>query len=253
MLGTSAALAAPPSNDGFNSATVIGSLPFHDALDTTEATLAGSDPDCSGAGDTHTVWYSFTPSADVDISANTFGSDYDTTLSAYTGTRTSLIQVACSDDASGTLQSAILFSASAGVTYHLMVASFGDGPGGAMELSVAITPPPLELTITIAPNGFVNADGLARIHGTVTCSRPADPVDLFGSVRQQRPHGATLAYFEGSVGCSGKTHWKAKVLGETGFYHPGKVKATVTASFTDELRGETINVSTAETVTLHQR
>jgi hypothetical protein len=253
MLGTSAALAAPPSNDGFINATAIPNLPFHDAIDTTEATRVGTDPDCSGAGDGHTVWYSLTPSADVEIAANTFGSDYDTTLSAYTGTRTSLTQVACNDDSGDTLQSAILFSASAGVNYHIMVASFDDGPGGAMELSVAVAPPPIQLTITIASNGSVNADGVARIHGTLTCSRPADPVNLLGSLRQQRPNGATLGYFDGSVSCLGTTRWRARVVGETGFYHPGKVRATVAASFTDELRGDTTRVSAAGNVKLRLR
>jgi hypothetical protein len=251
MLGTSAALAAPPSNDGFGNATVIASLPFHDAIDTTEATRVGSDPFCSEAGDSHTVWYSLTTSADVDISANTFGSDYDTTLSAYTGTRTSLTQVACNDDAGETLQSAILFRASAGVNYHVMVGSFDDTPGGALELSVAVAPPPIQITITIAPNGSVNADGVARIHGFITCSRPADPINLLGSVRQQRTRGATLGYFDGSVSCSERVRWRARVVGETGFYHSGKVRATVVASFSDELRGETTNVSTARDVTLH--
>lgn len=253
MLGAPAALAAPPSNDGFNSATVIADLPFHDAIDTSQATRAGSDPDCTGANDGHTVWYSFTSSTDVDISANTFGSSYDTTLSAYTGTRTSLTLIACSDDTAGTAQSAILFTASAGVTYHLMVAAFDGNLGGAMELSVVVAPPPIELRITVAPNGSVNADGLARIHGTVTCSRPADPVDLSGSVRQQRSHGATLAYFDGSLSCSGTTRWNAKVFGETGVFHSGKVRVTAMASFTDVLRGDTINVSTAGNVTLHLR
>jgi uncharacterized protein DUF6299 len=253
MLGAPAALAAPPSNDAFGNATVIADLPFHDAIDTSEATRAGSDPDCTGANDGHTVWYSFTSSTDVEISANTFGSSYDTTLSAYTGTRTSLTLVACSDDEAGTAQSAILFTASGGETYHLMVAAFDGNLGGAMELSVVVAPPPIELKVTIAPDGSVNADGLVRIHGTVTCSRPADPVELSGSVRQERSHGATLAYFEGSVSCSGRTPWRAKVFGETGVYHSGKVRATIMASFTDVLRGDTTNVSAARDVTLHLR
>jgi hypothetical protein len=78
-------------------------------------------------------------------------------------------------------------------------------------------------------------------------------VDLLGSVRQQRANGATLGYFDGSVSCSGMTRWRARVVGETGFYRPGRVRATVAATFTDELRGETTDMSTAENVTLHLR
>ena len=106
------ALAAPPGNDDFDNATAISSLPFSDALDTTQATTASDDPDC--VGNAHSVWYSFTPSTTMVVIGDTFGSDYDTTLSAYTGSRGSLTQIACNDD-SGSLQSRISFSAAGGI------------------------------------------------------------------------------------------------------------------------------------------
>ena len=96
LVAPSAAVAAPPANDDFDSATVIGSFPFSDSLNTTEATTASDDPFCAGNGPT--VWYSFTPPSDVSLDANTFGSDYDTTISVYTGSRDSLTEVACNDD-----------------------------------------------------------------------------------------------------------------------------------------------------------
>ena len=43
--------------------------------------------DCIGG---HTVWYQFTPSEDIRVNANTFGSDYDTGIAVYTGTRGTL-------------------------------------------------------------------------------------------------------------------------------------------------------------------
>jgi hypothetical protein len=248
LLGGQAAFAAPPSNDNFNGATVISSLPFGDSLDTTEATRANNDPDCSG-GDGHTVWYVFTPSADTDVTANTFGSDYDTTLSAYTGPRNSLNQVACNDD-SGSTQSLILFRALAGTPYHLMVASFDDTDGGNMVLSVAAAPPPVRLRIFIAPNGSVTGAGVATIHGRLTCSRAVSPVDLLGSLRQQRRGGVTLGYFDGPVNCPGTTAWSATVVGETGFYGPGDAKATVAAAFIDPIRQEPARASAARTVHL---
>ncbi len=75
----STAVAAPPANDDFDNATLVPGLPFSDAIDTTDATTAADDPDCAGQGPT--VWYAFTPSEDTEVAANTFGSDYDTTLS----------------------------------------------------------------------------------------------------------------------------------------------------------------------------
>ncbi|MCA1700981.1 MAG: hypothetical protein LC790_19630, partial [Actinobacteria bacterium] len=54
-LAPAAAIAAPPPNDDFDSATRISSLSFTDSLNTTGATTASGDPFCAGNG--HTVWY----------------------------------------------------------------------------------------------------------------------------------------------------------------------------------------------------
>ena len=137
LLGMPAASAVVPANDDFDSATAITVLPFTSSIDTTEATTAGDDPDCGGNG--HTVWYSFTPTTDMSIVADTFGSDYDTTLSVYTGTRGSLTQLACNDDFLS-LQSRIRFDAAGGTPHFFMVGSFGDSEGGNLVLNVAETP-----------------------------------------------------------------------------------------------------------------
>src|SRR5215216_4878856 len=88
--------AAPPSNDDFASATVVTEpLPFTDTVNTSEATTSSDDPECFGNGPT--VWYEYTPSQDMLIEADTFGSDYDTTLSIYTRSPGSLTQIRCED------------------------------------------------------------------------------------------------------------------------------------------------------------
>jgi len=121
------ALAASPSNDDFANATVITSLPFYDNLDTGEATVEVDDPYC--AGQAATVWYKFTAEYDAIFVADTFGSDYDTTLSVYTRSRSTLNQIACNDDYNG-LQSMIQFPVSAGTTYYIMAGQFGSGGSG---------------------------------------------------------------------------------------------------------------------------
>ena len=126
------AFAAAPSNDDFDDANVISELPFSDAVDTTGATTADDDPDCFGQGPT--VWYEFTPEEDVNVRADTVGSDYDTTLSVYTGSRGDLTQIACNEDAVD-LQSRVQFEAVAGETYFFMVGAFGGGPGGQLVFS----------------------------------------------------------------------------------------------------------------------
>jgi hypothetical protein len=127
----------PPANDDFDNSTEIPGLPFAHAIDTRGATTAADDPQCFGQGPT--VWYSFTPSADTRIDANTFGSNYDTTLSVYTGSRGALTQIECNDDAQG-LQSQVLYDAIAGETYFFMVAAWDSGAGGDLTLSVDVSP-----------------------------------------------------------------------------------------------------------------
>ena len=132
-------LAAAPSNDSFANATVISSFPFNDALDTSEATVEVDDPYC--AGQAATVWYKFTPTNTATIIANTFGSNFDTTLSVYTGTQGALNQIACNDDYND-LQSMIQFPVSAGTTYYIMAGRYGSGAGGSLVLSVNELIPP---------------------------------------------------------------------------------------------------------------
>jgi hypothetical protein len=126
-------------NDNFVDAKVISNLPFTDSFNTARASAAPNDPDCVGQGPT--VWYAFTPEEDLRIRANTFGSNYDTTLSVYTGQRSNLSQIACNDD-SLDLQSRVQFAALAGETYYFMIGASGSGPGGQLTFSVRIAPPP---------------------------------------------------------------------------------------------------------------
>jgi PKD repeat protein len=141
LAAPNAALAQPP-NDDFASATTITSLPFSTTEDTSQATWDPSDPSsCASSG---SVWFAFTPSSNMQIDANTFGSSYDTVLSAWTGTQGSLSLVACNDDFSG-LQSRIGFQASAGTTYYFLVAvccGGGFNGGGNLEFSVSQVVPP---------------------------------------------------------------------------------------------------------------
>jgi hypothetical protein len=235
-LGAQPALAVPPPNDDFDNAIVIGSLPFTDRQDTRDATTAPDDPDCVGRA--HTVWYRFTPTADATIVGHTVGSNYDTTLSAYTGTRGSLTQVACNDDAIG-LQSRIEFDVTAGTTYHLMAGSFDEAPGGDLVLTVAVLPPRMRLSVNLAAEGAVNQQGVATVRGTLTCSRPAE-VDLTVGLRQRRGNRVSIGFAATTVDCDGTTRWRVRVVGETGRFGPGNARGVAVARFEDPLRLEVI-------------
>ena len=126
-----------PANDDFDDAVVITTL-FTDHLNTSEATTAADDPipSCAEGGQGPTVWYAFTPSHSKRIEVNTFGSDYDTDLVIYTGTRGDLTEIACNDDAGNSVQSKVVFDAVAGETYFIMVGAFDSGPGGNLVFNL---------------------------------------------------------------------------------------------------------------------
>jgi hypothetical protein len=89
----------------------------------------------------NTVWYRITPDRDARLTANTFGSNYDTVLAAYTGSSLgslTLVPGACNDD-SGGVQSQIAFQVQAGTTYHFQVGGYR-GRQGQLSLSVSMAP-----------------------------------------------------------------------------------------------------------------
>jgi hypothetical protein len=130
----SLATLVPPGNDAIGSPVVVAGLPFTASVSTLEATTAPDDPQCAG-GNAASVWYAYTPPVSTSVTMDTFGSDYDTTLSAYTGAPGSLVQVACNDNAAGP-QSQVTFPVARGVTYYVMAAGFASGGNLAFHLDV---------------------------------------------------------------------------------------------------------------------
>lgn len=221
------ALAQPPSNDEFDAATVVSDLPFRDEVNTAEATTAPDDPECFGNGPT--VWYSFTPETNLRVTANTFGSSYDTTLSVYLGAPGGLEQRECNDDAAEGVQSRVVFDAFAGETYSLMVGAFASGPGGDLVFTMDVAPPPLEFDVTVDQSGSVDPKtGTAMLSGTVTCSRPAF-VELFGNLRQRAGRVIIQGFFGTFLECDGTTLWSVEVPGENGLFVGGKASVSMDA------------------------
>jgi hypothetical protein len=126
----------PPANDLFANPTL---------LQGTSGTLSGSnvaatkeigEPDHADSTGGRSVWYSWTAPSDGSWNIHTTGSAIDTTLAVYTGsTVDALTLVASNDDADDqTVNSSIVFSATAGTLYHVAVAGFRD-TSGTIELS----------------------------------------------------------------------------------------------------------------------
>ncbi len=136
----SADLLAPPANDDFDHAFVIADTPYTYSQDTSRATTAGDDPtfqSCgtgSGQAHAHSVWYRFTPDTDGVLYLDTSGSDYDTVLAVWTGSRGALTPVACHDDVDWPADptSIVETSVTAGTTYHVEIVAYGSGAGGSL-------------------------------------------------------------------------------------------------------------------------
>jgi hypothetical protein len=210
-------IAAPPVNDDFSAAIAIGTIPYTNAQTTTKATSPVDDPFCSSSS--HTVWYSFTPSSDMRVEFNTFGSDYDTTLSVYTGTRGALIPVACNDDSGGTKQSRVRFDAVAGVTYWIMAGSYYYSAGGHLAINGLFAPPPLSIGLAISQKGVVDpTSGEVEVMGSITCSRPV-LVNVSGQLKQNHAQSALTGNFAFIVPCDGTTDWTASIIVSPSLFH----------------------------------
>jgi hypothetical protein len=139
--GTDTAYAAPPVHDDFDAAKTIDSIIYRDHnVNTTEATPTVDEdvPDdptnfpCDGTphlGGFATVWYTYTPPEAQSLSLDTFGTNYDTFIAVWTGTRTNLNLVACNDETSEGF-SELSFVANAGTQYYIEIAQFNDGLDG---------------------------------------------------------------------------------------------------------------------------
>ncbi|MFQ6100203.1 MAG: hypothetical protein ACE5OS_03060 [Anaerolineae bacterium] len=142
----SADLIVPPANDDFDDAFVISATPYTYTQDTSLATTAADDPvyqSCgtgSGGRHSHSVWYRFTPPVNGDLHLDTAGSDYDTVLAVWTGSRGSLSIEACDDDSGPGTQSSLDLTVIADTAYHIEVVSYRNTTGGSLEIHAVYTP-----------------------------------------------------------------------------------------------------------------
>src|SRR6266545_6882765 len=177
-------------------ATVVGALPFSDTVDTSEATAAAGDLDCSGLEDTHTVWYTITPQTDVVLGLRTtpqFPEHVHTSIA--TGSPGSLSFLQCSTLDTQTLDAA------AGTTYFIQLSSAGDDPGGVITFGVELVRP-VSVFLSLRTTGRID-QATVTVGGTVRCSRrlpPGSDVAVQGTLSQGSATGL-LVPFHSAVGC----------------------------------------------------
>lgn len=236
-----------PANDDINFATLITEpLPFVDAVDTRFATKAADDPtDCIDFGNPNnpTVWWDFTPSQDTFVSANTFGSNYDTTLCVYTGVRGSLTQVAANDDA-GSLQSRVALQLVAGTTYHFMSGSFAAGSRGDLQFTVEEFTPP---TITVSAVGSVDpSTGAASFSAGASSTSTIFAQNATVTLKQRSGRGNIVSVTTTNIFANGNDFDLSAVVkdsfGGKGFVG-GKAEVTITFNYSDFFSNQSITTT----------
>jgi hypothetical protein len=167
------ALASPPANDAFASASAIGSLPFTDSVDTSQGTTEAGEPSggCPSYGG-GTVWYTFTPSSNEVVRVDTSASNYNNTVNVYSGTSLNTLNyVACNY-----WYSPVTFHAAANTTYYIQVGNYFST--GTLNLSVSMVPPPTNDNFAnasvISPGALPFTDSESALASTTEAGEP-DP------------------------------------------------------------------------------
>jgi hypothetical protein len=174
--GAATALAAPPANDNFANATVIGTLPFSDnGVDTTQATTEPGEPIGCGFAPFwgNTVWYTITPTSSEVLRFGTGASTYLPVVNIYTGSSLgSLSLVQCTSFGAGSNA----LHATANTTYYVQIGNMFSS-GGTLNLSVAAVPPPpnddFANATVISPSSLPFSDNESMVASTTEQGEPS--------------------------------------------------------------------------------
>ena len=246
--GPSSAWAQAPANDTFEQATVISSLPFSQVLDTTQATVDSTDVEalaaCGLTGNitgAATVWYEYTPPVDQSLLITTAGTSYvfETGVAVLTGSPGNLSAVTCFGFNGG-------FLATAGVTYHILVADIAaggiGGTGGTLHLSVET--PGVGLNVDRFGR-FDPKTGVATVTGTFACPNTSGLVGSIGGELSQRTNDRVVGPNIDNISCTGATQpWSMTFTPSGGNFTGGPADVTMgytVIGFPFGSLGDTIN------------
>jgi len=156
------------ANDFCSGAIPISSSTYTNTQSTVPATSLGDPVPSCIPGFGNGVWYKYSQQASGSISVDSFGSDFDTGLAAYTGSCGSLIEMACNDDAGGQT-SQITFPVTGGVTYYILVGGYSAQVGNLVFHLTSLMPP---VIVSQPTNQTVAVSGTASFSVTAGGSTP---------------------------------------------------------------------------------
>jgi hypothetical protein len=140
----------PPTNDAFTNAIVVPAGGASYQANNQSATLEPGEPEHDGDPSVAaSLWWAWTPATSTNVLMDTTGSVVDNVLAVYTGSSlVSLQPVTATESDLGLFQPAqVSFSAQAGTTYYIAVASANSNSVGS-------------LVLTVAPTAFASVSGL---------------------------------------------------------------------------------------------
>jgi hypothetical protein len=164
-----AALAAGPAGDSFAAPTALTGASGSASATNVDATREVGEPDHGDVGGA-SVWFTWTSPVCGTVTFTTAGSDFDTLLGVYTGTKLkALKQRAVDDDGGGGTASLASYAVSPGTVLDVAVDGAGGAQGSiALAWSTAATPDPLA-------DAGDDASSRANADFSVDAGRSCDP------------------------------------------------------------------------------
>jgi len=199
----------PPPNDYFTNATKVTAAGGQFFSNNRFGTLEPNEPTHAAvAGETASLWWSWTAGANTNAFVDTTGSSVNTVVAVYTGSSlTSLRTIAATNDVGNSQQGYVSFPATNGATYRIAVASANSNSLGSIQLRIApggqpdTTPP--TVTITSPLSGLTVTTNLISIQGGAMDQAP----NMTGVSEVRLSVNGAIA-----ASASGTTSWNAPAL-----------------------------------------
>jgi hypothetical protein len=197
------ALAAVPTNDTIAGIVAVGSLPYTQTLDVTEATTDADDAQlnasCGAPATQHSVWYSYTAATDGGFVVDVRGSDFPAAAIIGTGTPGALETAQCGSWTVGT-------KTTAGTTYYILVFDYNEDPdpGGTLHLTIDTAPPPPIVTLSVDPRATLHVrENIVTLTGTYSCTDHPNLRYVYGTLQQRIGGRLVTGEFQTSGGLGG--------------------------------------------------